>query len=185
MLGESRLNVYVLDADITPRLRERIQAQVETAIRGLPSWTFGLLTDRMNERGVSAMTLVVEPAGATPVRPLSLGEIEGRPAACLRPNVSDNAIDWGQDARYLVAKAIGYLACPPPDGLFWSNWTAAVEADGLRARAAASSAAWEDETDMGLLIEMFAAFALRDGDDRWSELPAIHNFLRDWRADIA
>lgn len=186
MLGESRLNVYVLDAEISPRLRERIQAQVQTAMRSLPVWMFGLLTARMNELGVSVLTLIVDPvASAKAARPLSLGDIEGRPAALLRPRVSANKVEWGQDTRYLVAKAVGYLTAPPPDESFWARWAGAVESDGLREIAAQSSAAWQDETDLGLFVEMFAAYALRDGDDRWGQLPAVHGVLQEWRGGVA
>lgn len=186
MLGESRLNVYVLNADISPRLRERIQAQIQTAIRSLPSWAFDLLTDRMNQLDVTSLTLIVEPiASAEPARPLNLGDIEGRPAARLRPRVSAKTIKWGQDPRYLVAKAVGYLASPPSGAHFWVRWAGAVESDRLRTMAAQSSAAWQDETDVGLFVEMFAAYALRNGDDRWSRLPAVYDFLRGWRGELA
>lgn len=186
MLGEPRLNVYVLDSEISPRLRERIQAQVQTAIRSLPSWTFSLLTERMTGLGVTGLTLLVDPTKpAEPALPLSLGDIEGRPAALLRPRVSGNRIEWGQETRYLIAKAVGYLTAPPSDAPFWVRWAEAVESDGLRATAAQSSAGWQDETDLGLLIEMFAAYAVRNGDNRWTQLPAIHSFLREWRGELA
>jgi len=186
MLGEPRLNVYVLNADVSPRLRERMQAQVQTAIRSLPAWTFSLLTIRMTELGVTGLTLIIDPAKADDgALPLSLGDIEGQPAALLRPRVLDNRIEWGQEIRYLIAKAAGYLSAPPSDAPFWARWAEAVESDCLRAMTVQSSAAWQDETDLGLLIEMFAAYALRNGDNRWSRLPAIHGFLREWRGELA
>jgi hypothetical protein len=186
MLGESRLNVYVLDTEISPRQRERLQAQVQTAIRSLPCWTFSVLTNRMDEIGVSGLPLVIEPVRATasPL-PLSLGEIEGRPAARLRPTVAGETIEWGQDARSLVAKAVGYLAAPAAESSFWAGWAAAMEQDSLRGRARESAAAWYDETDLGLFVEMFAASALRDGHFRWAELPAIHAMLRELRDGAA
>ena len=185
MLGEPRLNVYVLNADVSPRLLERMQAQVQTAIRALPTWTFSLLASRMTELGVTGLALIIDPAKADDgALPLSFGDIEGQPAALLRPRVSGNRIEWGQEIPYVVAKAVGYLAAPPPDAPFWIRWAAAVESDGLRAMAAQSSASWRDETDLGLLIEMFAAYALRNGDNRWSRLRAVQSFLREWRGDL-
>ena len=186
MLGEPRLNVYVLDSDISPRLRERLRAQVQTAVRTLPRWTFGLLTIRMQELGVTGLTLVVEPTPPVEdVRPLSLGDIEGRPAARLRPRLSGESIDWPQDPRYLAAKAVAFLAAPAADSPFWQRWADALEADHLREEAANSSPSWRDETDAGLLVEMFAAYALRDGHQRWSDLPAVHAFLHEWRDESA
>ena len=186
MLGEPRLNVSILDADISPRLRHRLQAQVQTAIRSLPRWPFALLTGRMNELGVTGLQVIVEPVRSSgPSRPLGLGDIEGRPAARLRPRVSAEAIQWAQDPRYLMAKAIGYMAAPRPAASFWERWAGAVEHDRLRAKASQLSPGWEDETDAGLLVEMFAAYTLRDGHGMWSELPAVHAFLQEWRAQVA
>ncbi|HET9477090.1 MAG TPA: hypothetical protein VFP63_06350 [Dehalococcoidia bacterium] len=186
MLGEARLNVYVLDAEISPRQRERLQAQVQTAIRSLPRWTFSVLTNRMNQIGVSGLPLVIEPVRSTgSTLPLGLGEIEGRPAARLRPTVDGQTLEWGQDPRYLVAKAIGYLAAPAAASAFWVGWAAAIEQDCLRRRAGESAAAWYDETDLGLFVEMFAASALRNGHFHWAELPAIHAMLRELRDEAA
>jgi hypothetical protein len=171
MQGDSRLNVSILDADISPRLRERLQAQVQTAIRSLPRWPFALLRDRMSELSVTGLQLIVEPVHSTePSHPLGLGEIEGRPAARLRPRVTAGKIEWGQDLRYLVAKALGYLLLHSQERLSGSAGPA-IQRDGLRAKASRSSAAWEDETDMGLFLEMFAAYALRDGHAHWSTCP--------------
>jgi hypothetical protein len=186
MLGEPRLNVCILDADISPRLRERLQAQVQTAIRSLPRWPFALLTGRMSELGVAGLPLIVEPVNSVDAaHPLGLGDIEGRPAARLRPRVSAETIEWGQDPRYLVAKAIAFMAAPPPADPFWLRWADAIRSDSLREKASDSSAGWKAETDVGLLLEMFAAFALRDGHQRWSELQAVHAFLREWRGQVA
>ena len=186
MLGEPQLNVCILDADISPRLRERLHSQIQTTIRSLPRWPFALLTGRMSELGVATLPLIVEPVGSVgPARPLGLGEIEGRPAARLRPRVSASAIEWDQDPRYLVAKAIGYMAAPPPADPFCLRWAHAVRSDGLREKASESSPGWKAETDVGLLLEMFAAYALRDGHPRWSELQAVHAFLQEWRREFA
>ena len=186
MLGESRLNVYVLDTEITPRIRERLQAQVQTAIRSLPRWTFSLLANRMSEIGVSALPLVIEPVRSKGMaRPLSLGEIDGRPAARLRPAVAGEVIEWVQEPRYLVAKAVGYLAAPAAESSFWAGWAAAIEQDSLRGRAGESAAAWQNETDLGLFVEMFAALALKNGHAHWAELPAVHAMLRELRDEPA
>ena len=186
MLGESRLNVYVLDTEVSPRLRERLQAQVQTAIRSLPSWTFSVLTNRMNEIGVSGLPLVIEPVLSTgSALPLSLGEIEGRPAARLRPTITGTVIEWGQDTRYLLAKAIGYLCAPSADSPFWAGWSTAIESDSLRRCAARSSAAWGSETDLGLFVEMFAARALRSRHGRWADFPAVDAMLRELRGKAA
>ena len=48
VLDESQLNVYVLDSNLSPRQKERLQAQVLTALRSLPPWMFGLLTRRLD-----------------------------------------------------------------------------------------------------------------------------------------
>ncbi len=186
MLGEPRLNVYVLDSDVSPHLRERLRAQVQTALRALPRWTFALLTSRMQELGVTVLTLVVEPAPtAENVRPLSLGDIDGRRAARLRPRILGKSIDWPQEPSCLTAKAVAFMSAPGGDSPFWRQWADAVEADHLREKAALTSPSWHDETDTGLLLEMFAAYALRDGHQRWSDLPAVHAFLQEWRDQSA
>jgi hypothetical protein len=186
MLGEPRLNVYVLESNLSPRVRQRLQAQVQTAIRSLPRWTLSLLTDRMNEMGATGLPLIVEPAPNTgEAHPLGLGEIDGCPAARLRPHVSKQTIEWTQDPQYLAAKAVGYLASPPKGSAFWQRWAEAVDRDRLREAAAGASPSWEDTTDAGLLLEMFAAYALRDGHENWSRFPAVNAFLREWRGNSA
>ncbi len=80
MLGEPQLNVCILDADISPRLRERLQAQVQTAIRSLPRWPFALLTGRMAELGVAGLPLIVEPVNSVDAaHPLGLGDMKAVP----------------------------------------------------------------------------------------------------------
>jgi len=187
MLGEPRLNVCILDPEITPRLRERLQAQVEAALRSLPPWSYKLLTRRMEELGVAGVPLVVEPVhGATaPQRPLSLGHIEDCPAARLLPRISGENIEWGQDRRYLVGKALAFMAAPAPSAAFWQRWEDVIDRDRLRHKASNVSPEWDGESSLGLFIEMFAAYALNAGDVRWSQLPSVHAFLQEWRDDSA
>jgi len=184
MLGESRLNVYILGDDLSPRQRERIQAQVQTALRAVPQWAFGLLTRRLEELGVRNLPLVVEPVRehSSETRALSFGHIEERPAVRLMPRVTGDAIEWGQDQRYLVLKAVAYMASPPPtESSFWASWEAAVKADDLREQANASGERWRNATDLDLLIEMFAAYALNAEHTRWAEMPAVRTFFEGWR----
>ncbi len=185
MTGESQLNVYIAGADLTPRLRQRLQAQLRTALRSLPEWPFDLLLRRLQELGATNFPLVVEPRGEDPPgdRALSLGDIEGRPAAYLLPRLRRDEIDWRQDLRYLLAKAIAFLAAPPADEdpAFWRDWAAAVTADDLRATASAAGEAWRHAGDLDLLLEMFAALALTPDNERWSALPSVRAFLEEWR----
>lgn len=201
MTGESQLNVYIVGARLPPRLRQRLQAQLRTALRSLPEWPFDLLRRRLQALGASNFPLVVEPRGAThfPLvveprgaddsseRALSLGDIEGRPAAYLLPRLRGDSIDWRQDLRYLLAKAIAFLAAPPAgqDPRFWRDWAAAVEADGLRDKAARAGEAWQSAGDLDLLLEMFAALALTPDHERWSALPAVRAFFEAWRQEAA
>ena len=184
MRGESQMNVYILGADLTPRIRERLQAQIQTALRSLPAWTFRLLQRRIDELGVPNLPLIVEPATSdtAPARSLGLGQIEGRPAARLMPRVAADRIEWLQEPRYLVAKAIAYMAAPGIEsGGFWARWSQDVASDGLRGKASQINDQWSGETDLGLLIEIFAAYIVNPGHGRWETLPAVHAFLQDWR----
>ncbi len=222
MRRDSQLNVYVVGDDLSPRQRQRLQAQLETALQALPRWCFDLLRDRLAASGAQSFPLVVEPQPALPARPgsraegpaggrqavptgrqavptgrqalpLSLGRLQGRPAAYLRPRLNGDpstglrtgTIDWLQDRRYLVAKAVAHMAAPgrEEDAAFWQRWAQAVKADGLRARAAAQAEAWASASDGDLLIEMFAAYALSPTHRRWRELPAVRAFLEGWGGD--
>ena len=184
MLGESQLNVYILGADLTPRIRERLQAQIQTALRSLPAWTFRLLQRPIDELGVPNLPLIVEPVTSdiAPARSLGLGQIEGRPAARLMPRVTADRIEWLQEPRYLVAKAIAYMAAPGfENGGFWARWSQDIAYDGLRGKASQINEQWSCETDLGLLIEMFAAYIVSPDHHRWATLPAVRTFLQDWR----
>jgi hypothetical protein len=183
MLNESQLNVYVVGENLSPRQRERLQAQVESALRALPQWCIDVLRAALERSGVRNFSLVIEPQPPDgDALPLSLGHIEGRPAAILRPRLDGDAIDWLQDRRYLVAKAVAHMAAPPPDtdAAFWERWAEAVVADGLRDKASAAAEAWADASDADLLIEMFAAHARNPSHARWAELPAVRGFLDGW-----
>lgn len=188
MLSESRLNIYILGSDLSPRLRERIQAQVQTALRSLPPWVFDLIRRRIDALGVANLPLIIEPlaAAADGSRVLSLGRTESRPAVKLTPRLHRDGVDWGQDLRRLLAKAAAYISAPAEDDTaFWSAWARASQADRLRDLAAAGAGdAFRDETDLGLLIEMFAAYALNPGHARWREMPAVRAFLEGWRHEV-
>jgi hypothetical protein len=56
----------------------------------------------------------------------------------------------------------------------------AAAGDRLREKAEARRR-YEDETNLGLFIEMFAAYALSPEHHRWPELPRVHSFLDRWR----
>ncbi len=113
---------------------------------------------------------------------LSLGNIEGRPAAYLRPRLHGDHIDWGQDRRYLVAKA-AYIVAPSrdEDAGFYDRWADAIAADSLREVATAAAEASAGAKDRDLLIEMFAAYVLNPSHPRWAELPAVRGFLEGWK----
>jgi hypothetical protein len=184
MLGESQLSVYILADDLAPRQRERIRAQVQTALRGLPAWAYERLRLRIEQLGVRNMPLIVEPlpGGRAGAKVMSFGRIDGRPAVRLMPRLTDDAVDWVHDQRYLVARAVGYMASPPEsDTAFWQGWREALDADNLRARASQIVAAWAESSDLGLLVEMFAARALNSEHARWDEMPAVRSFLESWR----
>ena len=186
-LGESQLNVYVVGDSLSPRQRERIQAQVQTALRALPAWCFDLLRARLAGTGARNFALVVEPQEvAGEALPLSLGHLHGRPAAYLRPHLRGDALDWGQDRRYLLAKAAAHIAAPPrhEDRGFWDRWSRAVAGDDLRSKAAAAAEAWAGAGDADLLIEMFAAYALNPAHPRWADLPSVRAFFDKWREPL-
>jgi len=184
MLGESRLNVYVLGSNLSPRQRERIQAQVQTGLRSLPAWMFDLLRQRIDALAVANLPLLIEPQLSSDThRVLSLGRIESRPAAKLTPRVDGGQIEWGQDLPQLLAKAIAYVVAPEKSSDdFWRLWRDAVRDDRLREKASDLAGEYEDETDLGLLLEMFAAYALKPAHERWAELTAVRAFFDEWRA---
>ena len=185
MLADSRLNIYVAGADLSPRQRERIQAQLQTALRSLPPWVFELLQRRLQQLGAQNFPVVVEPAprGQTGGRAFSLGHIEGRPAVRLYPRLAAAEIDWGQPLRQLLLKAAAYLAAPPPaDAAFWQGWARAVQSDALRSKATQTGQHWAQATELDLLLEMFASCALNPEHARWRDLPAVRAFLREWAA---
>ena len=98
------------------------------------------------------------------------------------PHVSGTDVDWGMDQRYLVAKAIAYMAAPAKsDSEFWAGWSGALDSDGLRARAAEIAEEWAGESELGLLVEMTAADVMEPEHSRWSDLPAVRAFLDAWR----
>ncbi len=185
MLSESRLNVYILGAELTPRQRERIQSQVQTALRSLPAWAFGLLRGRIEEMGAQNLPLIIEPSAQrdNDRKVMSFGRIESRPAVRLMPRLLDEGVDWGHDHRYLLAKAVAYMATPAQEshGDFWSRWRQAVTSDRLPERARESDEHWENVGDLGLLVEMFAAYALDPVHQRWAEFPEVKAFLESWR----
>lgn len=185
MPGESQLNVLIVGADLPPRQRERIQAQVQTALRSLPLWAFDLLRIRMAELGVRDLPLIIEPRARDNGRSqvLSCGRLQGRPAVRLMPRLQGEAVDWGQDRRYLLAKAVAFMAAPPQEtqGEFWSRWRQAVALDRLPEKAREAGEHWEDVRDLGLLLEMFAAFAIDPAHGRWAEFPGVRAFLESWR----
>jgi hypothetical protein len=184
MLDESRLNVYVLGSNLSPRQRERIQAQVQTGLRSLPKWAFDLVRRRIDSLDVMNLPLVIEPqASAKPHQAISLGRIESRPAVKLMPQLVADEIVWGQDLRHLLAKGMAYMVSPDETAVdFWNGWRVAVRNDSLREKASAIAGDYEDETDLGLLVEMFAAYALKPAHRSWARLPEVHAFFERWRA---
>lgn len=182
MPGQSQLNVYIVGDSLTPRQRQRLQAQVQTALRSLPDWAFALLRRRLQELGLPNLPLIVEPGFSAEAgdQLMGLGEIEGRPAVRLMPRLRDEGVDWRQDQRYLVAKAVAYLAAPPASGGFWTGWARAVHSDRLREKAREASERWTEASDLGLLMEMVAAYALNPQHQRWSDLPLVKAFLEEW-----
>jgi hypothetical protein len=184
MLDEFRLNVYVLGSKLSPRQRERIQAQVQTALRSLPPWVFDLLRQRIDALGIMNLPLVIEPQPpANPHQAISLGQIESRPAVKLLPRLVADEIDWGQGLRHLLAKAMAYIVAPDETAVdFWQGWRVAVRDDRLREKARIVAGEYEDETDLGLLIEMFAAYAHKPAHRSWAGLPKVQAFLVRWRA---
>ncbi len=187
MLQDSQLNVYIVGDNLSPRQRVQLQAQLDSALRALPQWCLDLVRAALERSGARNFPLVVEPQplGGDSL-PLSLGHIQGRPAAYLRPRLEGDRIEWLQDRRYLVAKAAAYVCLPSPDDApdFWRRWAEAITADALRDKATAAHEAWAGASDCDLLIEMFAAYALNPAHARWAELPAVRGFFEGWGSPL-
>ena len=183
MLNESQLNVYVLDSNLSPHQKERLQAQVLTALRSLPPWIFGLLTNRLEATGAKNLPLIVE--ARSPDDPstkiISFGEIEGRPSARLMPRLTNDGIDWEHDPKLLIAKAAAYMAAPPTGDAFWQRWSDAVATDRLRETDAVAAAEWKDASDLDLFLEMCSVYVNRPDHERWGGFPASHAFFGRWR----
>jgi hypothetical protein len=184
MLNDSRLNVYIQAAELSSRLRQRIQAQVETALRSVPGWAFDLMARRMDESGFRNAALIVEPVLPGADRCISFGNIDGRPAVRLLPKLASERIEWGQDMRLLVAKAVAYLMSPPADAQFWDVWQRAIDSDALRAKTRELHDAWADATDLELFLEMLAAYLVNAEHSRWKKLPATFSCLNAWRGCV-
>ena len=183
MLSDSQLNVYIVGDNLSPRQRVQLQAQLDSALRALPRWCLDLVRAALERSGARNFPLVIEPQPpGGDALPLSLGHIEGRPAAYLRPRLEGDRIEWLQDRRYLVAKAAAYVCLPSPEDApdFWRRWAEAVAADALREVATAAHEAWATASDADLLIEMFAAYALNPAHARWAELGAVRGFFEGW-----
>ncbi len=187
MLSDSQLNVYIVGDNLSPRQRVQLQAQLDSALRALPQWCLDLVRAALERSGARNFPVVVEPQPpGGDALPLSLGHIEGRPAACLRPRLEGDRIEWPQDRRYLVAKAAAYVCAPPRDDApyFWRRWAEVIAADALRDKATAAHEAWAGASDADLLIEMFAAYALSPGHERWQDLRAVRRFLEGWGSPL-
>ncbi len=142
---------------------------------------FDLVRHRIDALGLGNIPLIVEPQSTPEDRSqvLSLGRIESRPAVKLTPRLYSNRVEWGQDLRRLLAKAAAYISAPADDdGDFWQRWAQTVQTDKLHDKA---GDAFHAETDLGLLIEIFAACALNPAHRRWRKMPAVRAFLDDWR----
>jgi hypothetical protein len=186
MLNDSRLNVYIQAAESSSRLRQRIQAQVETALRSVPRWAFDLMARRMDESGFRNAALIVEPVhSGADARCISFGTIDGRPAVRLLPRLANDGIEWGQDRRLLLAKAIAYLSSPPADAQFWDDWQQAIHSDALRTKARELHDAWAEATDLELFLELLAAYLVNPEHSRWTTLPATISCLNAWRGASA
>ncbi len=187
MISDSQLNVYIVGVpQLSPRLKERLQAQVQSALRDLPPWIFTLLRLRLSKLGLRNFPLIVKPQlqGQADAEPLSVGYLGDKPAAYLSPLARGQEIDWRQERRHLLAKALAYLCAPRPaeDAPFWQRWRRAMEEDGLLQLAQDADPQWAKAQPLDLLMEMFAAHALSPEHPRWQELPAVRRFLDGWKA---
>jgi len=183
VIGESQLNIYIVGAGLSPRLKERIQAQIQSALRALPQWVFALLQSRLEKLDLSHASFIVEPGPEASSRGLGLGRLNDRRAVYLRPVLRGDEVDWPQERQYLVAKALAYLCAPSREEEpgFWQRWSVAVGESHLLQSAAAVDERWAEATSLDLLLEMFAVYALNPGHPRWRDWPAVRQFLDDWR----
>ena len=136
----------------------------------MPTWVFDLLRQRIDALGIANLPLIIEPqtAGSTH-RVLSLGRIEARPTVkLLIPRLRAEGLDWRQDLTRLLAKAVAYVtASDERDTDFWRRWKEAADGDRLREKAMAFAGEYRDETDLGLLIDLFAAYVFNPELHRW------------------
>ena len=187
VIGESQLNVYIVGADnLSPHHKERLQAQVQQALRAIPQWAFTLLRRRLIRLGLSSFPLIIQPQveGAANPQALSVGSLGDKPAVCLMPVIRGDDIDWRQERRHLLAKALAYLAAPGPqeDEPFWQRWQEAIRQDGLAGMASQVDERWQAASSLDLLLEMFAAYVLNPRHRRWKDLPTTRAFLEGWKA---
>lgn len=187
MIGESQLNVYIVASDkLSRRLKERIQAQVQSTLRAIPQWVFLLLRRRLQKLDVPNLPLFVEPRPEGEANPqvLKVGRLGDKPAVYLLPLARGEDVDWRQDRKHLVTKALAYLCAPRPeeDGAFWRRWAQAMKQDKLAALAQDADRRWAGASPLDLLMEMFAAYALTPEHPRWQELAAVRRFLEGWKA---
>jgi hypothetical protein len=128
--------------------------------------------------------VVLQPEAQADAKLLSVGYWGDKPAAYLLPVARGQDIDWRQERRYLLAKALAYLCAPRPeeDEAFWQRWRQAVEEDRLLHLAQDADQRWAAAKPLDLLMEMFAAYALSPEHRRWEELPAVRRFLDGWKA---
>jgi hypothetical protein len=187
MMGQSQIHVYIVAGEwLSPRLRERFQAEVQSALKAVPERAFMLLRSRLTTLGLSHFPFIVEPCAerGADSRVLSLGRLGDRPAVYLRPVLQGDGVDWRQERRWVVAKALAYLCLPDreEDPDFWRRWALAAEEDRLAESAVGIDRRWAEASPVDLLLEMFAAWALSPGHRRWQDWPAVRRFLEDWQA---
>jgi len=135
----------------------------------MPRWVFDLLRQRIDALGIANLPLIIEPqtAGSTH-RVLSLGRIEARPTVKLTPRLRAEGLDWRQDLTRLLAKAVAYVtASDERDTDFWRRWKEARTATAFARRPVAVAGEYRDETDLGLLIDLFAAYVFIPELHRW------------------
>jgi hypothetical protein len=180
VISESQLNVYIVGQELSPRVKERLQAQVQTALKALPPWVFEVLRRQLDGLGQRNFPVIVEARPDGSRQAINFGQIDGRPAVRLLPRLHADSIDWGQPLAHLLAKAAAWLA-RPDDVTFRESWSAAVSADSLHDAAGSTDSMWADAGDTDLLLEMFAALCAREDDRAWGHYPNVRRFLDNWR----